>query len=135
MTCGCKISRSDVVFTSNGYRCPKHFEARIEILEKECIDCGKILLLEPVSSTTQRCVECKLIHKRELQKKADSKRRDPNYKKKDDRVNQEKIKASIDAWNCKERDNCLSKSLLFNHCAKFLPCYECKEYKSLGVAL
>lgn len=131
MKCGCELHIDEIIRTKNGYRCKKHPESGVKILEKQCVDCGDKIFVSPCAATTVRCKKCKVIHKRLLQKIADYKRRTKNKNKKyDKKTIEEKWQSAIDAWDCKHREDCLDESLIKKPLAKFLPCFGCEKYES-----
>jgi len=57
--CGCCLSKSELTELNQfGYRCPKHPDNGIEYITKECVDCGKTMILSPKQGTTLRCQGC-----------------------------------------------------------------------------
>lgn len=128
--CGCKLEHSDlIIVTGNGLRCPHHPENKVDYIECECVGCGKLMHVKPRASNTMRCIMCRKTIKIERGREANKKYK-MNIKTLTSTVITPDIKASIDAFDCSLRPDCLDVAIIKN--LKTLPCRECNKYTPLG---
>ncbi len=125
MDCGCRKARDELVFTQYGLRCPDHRDARIDHKEVTCVDCGAIIELTPRAQPASRC---KLCQKEHVLKQNRENRH--NKKKMTAAEKMRRRKASVDAWDCIHRDECLKVETRDGKLPGYLPCYQCERYKS-----
>lgn len=130
--CGCRLKRNDLmVVKSSGYRCRHHPKNTVEFVEINCCDCGNKIIASPKATSIIRCKSCKTTRRKELQKIADLKRRNPNYKKIFE-SQQKREKASQESWDCINRSHCLTDAIETN--CKYLPCLNCSRYVPMVAA-
>ena len=137
MHCGCRLKKADLLKQARGgYRCKKHPDGGIKHIEKSCRDCGATMILAPRSGRAYRCPACQLSSKQKRQKRADAKYHARKSKEithaTKKKIEEEKVKASQEAWNCRHRNNCIDKLLKSNPLATHLPCYGCERSESCG---
>lgn len=128
--CGCKLEHRDlIIVTGNGLRCPHHPENKVNYIEFECVGCGKLMRVEPRASNTMRCPVCRKAIKTERGREANKKYK-MNIKTPTLITITPDIKASMNAFDCSFRSDCLDAAAIKN--LKTLPCRECNKYTHLG---
>lgn len=126
MTCGCRLTKNQLK-RRPFLGCPTHKDGKIQHVEYPCEDCGKLLIRKSPSSRVRRCPPCQDAWTKKNNKEGRERRKkDPNYvgtmRPLDDRA-----LASADRWDCKHRDDCLTKSFTDPY-LKCLPCKDCDRY-------
>lgn len=132
MLCGCKISKSELIFKKGGRRCPDHEEG-IDIIIRQCPDCGKTMNLAAVQWPKLRCDSCR--EERRIKVHAEScaswRRNKKNSVSLIGMAAAEK--ACGDRWDCIHRPGCFDDALKSGRDNKLLPCAECERYEARKV--
>lgn len=127
MQCGCLRCREELVtgHNPNGLRCPVHTEFGILYILKECVGCSNFITMPPGSPTTIRCVSCRIIHKRIMNRKSSRKKETP-------RLRAQLIQAAVGAGDCIHRMDCIDTMMKTK---EYLPCLTCNRYISIRSAV
>ena len=121
--CGCENTQEKMyAYGTKAMVCAEHGEGFTHKKFK-CQKCGCDII---TTGTPKWCVPCGKKMKAERSKKySDEYLRVPTV----NHIPAHLLKASADAYDCKHRNDCLTKIIESQKGGYVLPCYKCKEYE------